>query len=130
MLLYTSHDDQSAWLAAGQALSALWIHATQGGMSITPDTQVIEVPRIREQLRHHLLDDLGHPQVLLHVGWQEATRRPAAGNPEARTRRRPAALNVRRAPRSHAFGGGRRTPLLPTGQGPSPCVTGDHWLCP
>lgn len=81
MLVYTSGDDQPAWLAAGQALSALWINATQGGISLTPDTQVIEVERTRTLLRRYLLDDLGHPQVLVHVGWQETTRRPLTATP-------------------------------------------------
>jgi len=76
MLVFTSGDDQSAWLAAGQALSALWIRATHDGISLTPETQVIEGPGTRELLRHQLLDDLGQPQVLVHVGWQD-TSRPA-----------------------------------------------------
>ncbi len=81
LLLFTSADNQSAWLAAGQALSALWILAAQGGLSLTPETQVIEVVRTRQQLRHSLLDDLGHPQVLVHVGWQESTRPPQVPTP-------------------------------------------------
>ena len=76
MLVFTSGDDESAWLAAGQALSALWIRATHDGISLTPETQVIEVERTRRRLRYELLDDLGQPQVLVHVGWQE-TSRPA-----------------------------------------------------
>jgi len=74
MLVFTSGDDQSAWLAAGQALSALWIHATYDGISVRPDTQVIEVERTRRLLRRHLLEDRSHPQVLVHVGWQEISR--------------------------------------------------------
>jgi nitroreductase len=74
MLVFTSGDDQAAWLASGQTLSALWIRATYDGISLRPDTQVIEVERTRQQLRHHLLDDLGQPQMLVHVGWQERSR--------------------------------------------------------
>ncbi|WP_155918472.1 hypothetical protein [Marmoricola sp. URHB0036] len=81
LLLFTSADDQSAWLATGQALSAIWILAAQGGLSLTPETQVIEVARTRQQLRHSLLDDLGHPQVLVHVGWQESSRPPQVPTP-------------------------------------------------
>ena len=76
LLVFTSGDDHAAWLASGQTLSAVWIRATYDGISLRPDTQVIEVERTRQLLRHHLLDDLGHPQVLVHVGWQE-TSRPA-----------------------------------------------------
>jgi hypothetical protein len=74
MLVYTSGDDQSAWLAAGQALSSLWIRASREGISLTPETQPIEVGRTRQLLRHVLLDDLGHPQVLVRIGWREFSR--------------------------------------------------------
>lgn len=81
VLIFTAHDDPASWLAAGQALSALWIRATQEGISLTPDTQVIEVSRTRELLRRQLLDDLGHPQVLVHVGWPETSRSPQESSP-------------------------------------------------
>lgn len=81
LLLYTPTDTQSAWLSAGQALSALWIRATQGGLSVTPDTQAIELTRTREELRHRVLGGLGHPQVLVHVGWQETSLPPQVPMP-------------------------------------------------
>ncbi len=74
MVIYTAYDNQESWLAAGQSLSALWIRATQDGMSLTPESQVIEVDQTRTLLRRTLLDDLGHPQVLVHVGWQDFSR--------------------------------------------------------
>jgi hypothetical protein len=74
MVIYTAYDDRESWLAAGQSLSALWIRATQDVMSLTPESQVIEVDRTRSLLRRTLLDDLGHPQVLVHVGWQDFSR--------------------------------------------------------
>ena len=76
VLVFTSRDDEASWLAAGQALSALWARATLDGFSLRPDTQVIEVAQTRQLLRRHLLDDLGQPQVLVHVGWQESSRPP------------------------------------------------------
>ncbi len=81
MLVFTSGDDEAAWLAAGQALSALWIRATHDGISLRPETQVIEVERTRRLLRDRLLDDLGQPQVLVHVGWQETSRPAQASTP-------------------------------------------------
>ena len=81
MLVYTSGDDLRSWLAAGQALSALWIRATLDGLSLTPETQAIEVEAMRRRLRHSLLDDLGQPQVLVCVGWQESSRPPQAHTP-------------------------------------------------
>ena len=81
VLVYTSGDDRGSWLAAGQALSALWIQATLGGLSLTPETQAIEMQDTRRRLRHSLLDDLGQPQVLVRVGWQETSRSPHAHTP-------------------------------------------------
>ena len=81
MLVFTAHDNEESWLAAGQALSALWVQATHDGLSLTPETQVIEVDRTRRLLREHLLDDLGYPQVLVRVGWQETSRPPRRPTP-------------------------------------------------
>lgn len=81
MLVFTSRDDLGSWLAAGRALSALWIRATHDGMSLTPETQIIEVDQTRRLLRQHVLDDLGRPQVLVRVGWQETSRPPQPPSP-------------------------------------------------
>jgi hypothetical protein len=81
VLVYTARDDLASWLAAGQALSALWIRATLDGLSLTPETQITEVDRTRRLLREHLLEDLGHPQVLVRVGWQETSRPPQPSTP-------------------------------------------------
>ena len=70
----TGHDDQAAWLQAGQTLSALWLHATRAGLSIVPLSQVIEVPETRGALHEEVLAGMAHPQLLLRVGWQEIAR--------------------------------------------------------
>jgi nitroreductase len=72
--LCTGHDDQAAWLQAGQTLSALWLHATRAGLSIVPLSQVIEVPETRGALHEDVLAGMAHPQLLLRVGWQEIAR--------------------------------------------------------
>ena len=70
----TGHDDQAAWLRAGQTLSALWLHATRAGLSIVPLSQVIEVPETRGALHEDVFAGMAHPQLLLRVGWQEIAR--------------------------------------------------------
>ncbi len=72
--LCTGHDDERSWLLAGQALSALWLHATSSGLSIVPLSQVIELPKTRELLRRDVFADMARPQLLLRVGWQEISR--------------------------------------------------------
>jgi hypothetical protein len=70
--LTTVDDDPRAWLAAGEALSRLWLHATSAGLSIVPLSQVVEVEETRIALEHEVLGR--PPQILLRVGWQEISR--------------------------------------------------------
>ena len=72
--LCTGRDDELRWLRAGQALSALWLHATSAGLSIVPLSQVIELPRTRDRLQRDVFADMARPQLLLRVGWQEIAR--------------------------------------------------------
>ena len=75
-------DTPAGWLAAGEALSALWLDATRAGLAIVPLSVVCEVPETRAALQHEVLGGLVSPQVLVRVGWQ------AIGRPR-RTPRRP-----------------------------------------
>jgi len=72
IVLTTDEDTQPAWLACGEALSAIWLSATRAGQSLVPLSQVIEVPETREALRHELVGR--RPQLLVRVGWQEMCR--------------------------------------------------------
>jgi nitroreductase len=74
MAICSARDDQPSWLRAGEALSALWLRATQEDLSIVPLSQVIEVEETREALHQDVFDGLARPQILLRVGWLEATR--------------------------------------------------------
>jgi len=74
MAICTAHDDQLAWLEAGEALSALWLRATQDGLSIVPLSQVVEVAETRTALREEVFAGMAHPQILIRVGWQEIAR--------------------------------------------------------
>jgi nitroreductase len=81
LLLTTIRDSRPGWLRAGEALERIWLVATQRGYAMSLLTQVVEVPRTRQQLR----DELGldsHPLVLLRIGKAPVTassqRRPLA----------------------------------------------------
>ena len=67
LALWTTADDPQAWLAAGEAMSAILLEATADGLGVSPMTDVIEVPASRA-LMHRMLDNLGAAQVALRVG--------------------------------------------------------------
>ena len=71
LLLCTTTDDPDAWLAAGEALSELWLRAAQEGLSVVPLSQLLEVEETRSALHHEVLGGLVVPQLLLRLGWQE-----------------------------------------------------------
>ena len=81
MVICTALDDQRAWLASGQVLSALWLRATRGGLSLVPLSQVVEVLETRDALHHDILAGLAHPQILLRIGWQEIGRSALSPTP-------------------------------------------------
>lgn len=67
MVLGTVEDSPYAWLRAGEALQRLWLEATRLDYVAGVITQVIEVKRIRKQLRA----ELGlpcFPHLLLRIG--------------------------------------------------------------
>jgi len=75
LLLSTPDDSPLGWLRAGEALERIWLTATDRGYVLSLLTQVVEVPRTREQLRAEL-GLTGHPLVLLRIGL--APKTPAA----------------------------------------------------
>lgn len=77
----TPEDDEAGWLAAGVALSALWLGVTRNGMALTPTTEVIEVDATRRLLRREVFDDAVHPQVVVRIGWPHAVHAPAPLTP-------------------------------------------------
>ena len=72
-------DDVRGWLSTGQALERVLLEIARAGYAASLFTQVVEVPRMRAQLREGLRLDVW-PHVLLRVGHAPPT--PA-------TRRRP-----------------------------------------
>lgn len=81
MAIGTVRDNPLAWLEAGMLLSALWLRATEDGLSVVPLSQVIEVPETRQALHHDILNGLLHPQILLRIGWQEISRATLSPTP-------------------------------------------------
>ena len=77
----TERDDLRAWLQAGQAMSAVWLQATLGGLALTAESQVIEVESTRRLLQREVFSYTGRVQVLLRIGWPEATRPPLPRTP-------------------------------------------------
>jgi nitroreductase len=75
----TIADDPVSWLQAGRAVASLLLEATSRKISASPMTQVLEVEATRVALMH-ALGVLGHPQMLLRMGY-------ASGHPS--TPRRP-----------------------------------------
>ncbi|MBV1850478.1 Acg family FMN-binding oxidoreductase [Catellatospora tritici] len=67
VVLFGAEDDRAAWLRAGQALSAVWLHATVQGLAVLPFSQVIEIDGTRTMMRR-ILSHLGHPYLVLRLG--------------------------------------------------------------
>jgi nitroreductase len=66
-ILYGDEDGALAWLRAGEALSALWLEATQRGLTVLPLSAAVEVPQTRQTLQR-MLADLGQPCLVLRIG--------------------------------------------------------------
>ena len=79
LILGTDADSPTQWIHAGQALSALLLHATTQGLRASMLGQVIDLPTTRAQLRT-LLRLIGEPQMVLRIGYGPAApatpRRP------------------------------------------------------
>jgi hypothetical protein len=69
LLITSSSDDTMSRVRAGEALSAIWLEATLGGLSVVPLSQALEVDETREALQDDVLDDLAVAQLILRVGW-------------------------------------------------------------
>lgn len=66
-VLFGGSDEPAQWLRAGEALSAVWLTATNIGLSVLPQSSVIEVGATRETVRR-ILAGLGHPYLVLRLG--------------------------------------------------------------
>ncbi|WFE27759.1 nitroreductase [Solwaraspora sp. WMMD791] len=66
-LLFGDEDSPAGWLAAGEALSAAWLTATELGVSVVPLSGAVEVTATRQTLRG-ILAELGYPYLVLRLG--------------------------------------------------------------
>lgn len=69
LLICTRADDTISRLRAGEAMSAVWLRATEEQLSVVPLSQALEVEDTRREIRQSILGDLACPQILLRVGW-------------------------------------------------------------
>jgi hypothetical protein len=82
LLLGTDGDDSRAWVQAGRALGRVLLRATAAGLAASPLTQALDWPATRTRMTVQL-SIVGHPQMLLRMGWpttpgRETGRRPVA----------------------------------------------------
>ncbi|MGA8114776.1 MAG: nitroreductase, partial [Actinocatenispora sp.] len=64
-ILTCDTDDSAAWLAAGEAVSAVLLHAAVRGIGTDPISDVIESPGARDVLR--TLTGAGQPMLALRL---------------------------------------------------------------
>ncbi|MFK3981029.1 Acg family FMN-binding oxidoreductase [Micromonospora sp. NPDC050397] len=84
LLLFGDDDEQSSWLRAGEALSAAWLTAVGLGVSVLPLSEAIEVESTRQALRQ-VLSGLGHPYLVLRVGFADPDHAGPAHTPRLRS---------------------------------------------
>ena len=91
LVLGTSSDDELSQLRAGEALSAVVLHATTLGLATCPLSEPLEVAATRSLVRDAVLDGSLSPQIVIRVGWPTDTaplpqtpRRPLDEQIEAR----------------------------------------------
>lgn len=82
LLLGTMGDDRTAWVQAGRALGRVLLRLTAAGLAASPMTQALDWPATRTRLTVEL-SLVGHPQMLVRLGWPSAPatatgRRPVA----------------------------------------------------
>ncbi|MBB3081891.1 Acg family FMN-binding oxidoreductase [Geodermatophilus sabuli] len=78
VLLGTDNDDRTAWLLAGRALGRLLLEATTHGLAASPLTQALDWPATRARMRTRL-SLVGHPQMLLRMGYPSTEGAPHSG---------------------------------------------------
>ncbi|MEU4161742.1 nitroreductase [Actinoplanes sp. NPDC026670] len=70
-VLYGAGDEPADWLHAGEALSAVWLAATEHAAGLMPLSSPVEVPHTRHQLSR-MLAGVGHPHMVVRLGTFDA----------------------------------------------------------
>jgi hypothetical protein len=71
-VLGTASDDPLSQLRAGEAASAVLLHATTLGLATCPLSQPLEVDATRIAIRDTVLGGTLSPQLVLRIGWAPA----------------------------------------------------------
>ena len=66
-ILYGDEDTPTAWLQAGEALSAVWLDAIEHDVALVPLSAAVEIIETRLALRR-MLADVGEPFLVLRLG--------------------------------------------------------------
>jgi nitroreductase len=66
-ILYGDGDEPVDWLRAGEALSELWLSATEHGAAVLPLSSPVELAFTRQALRR-MLAETGYPYLVLRLG--------------------------------------------------------------
>ncbi|GAA1580226.1 Acg family FMN-binding oxidoreductase [Actinoplanes couchii] len=66
-VLYGEGDEAEDWLRGGEALSRLWLAATEQAVSLLPLSGPVEIPFTRQTLRR-MLGDVGFPYLAVRLG--------------------------------------------------------------
>jgi nitroreductase len=82
LLLGTMGDDRPAWVQAGRALGRVLLELTVAGLVASPLTQALDWPATRSRLRAEV-SGVGHPQMLLRLGWPSTPATPTGRRPVA-----------------------------------------------
>lgn len=80
LVLGTASDDELSQLRAGEALSAVLLHATALELATCPLSEPLEVAGARATVREEVLDGAVCPQLILRIGWA-ATGAPVHASP-------------------------------------------------
>ncbi|MEV6562096.1 NAD(P)H nitroreductase [Nocardia sp. NPDC051756] len=81
LVLSTPTDDESAWLSAGEALSAILLTATNVDLASCALIEPLEIPELRRRIRRGVLADRSYPQSVIRIGWAPVDSMPLPVTP-------------------------------------------------
>lgn len=67
IILTVDAEEPADWVAAGEALSDVWLTLTARGLAASPISEVVEILPVRVALRR-LLGGVGHPAIAMRIG--------------------------------------------------------------
>ncbi|MDA3628163.1 nitroreductase family protein [Saccharopolyspora sp. WRP15-2] len=83
-VLSTRGDTFDDWLAAGEALSAVLLSATEQRLATCTLSQIGEVAASRNEVRAEVLGGSGNPQLVIRIGWPVTHEFPGPLTPRRR----------------------------------------------